>query len=63
MESKLIINNEKVELTVLMSTYNGSKYIEQQLESLINQVGVIINLIVRDDGSQDNTISILEKYK
>lgn len=63
MESKIIINNEKVELTVLMSTYNGSKYIEQQLESLINQVGVIINLIVRDDGSQDNTVSILEKYK
>lgn len=63
MESKIIITNAKVELTVLMSTYNGSKYIEQQLESLISQTGVLINLIVRDDGSHDNTISILEKYK
>ena len=48
---------------VLLSTYNGEKYLEEQLESIFKQEKVNIKLIVRDDGSVDNTISILEKYK
>lgn len=47
---------------VLMSTYNGEKYIEQQLESIFNQKGVDVSLFVRDDGSTDSTISILKKW-
>ncbi len=54
---------EKHKITVLMSTYNGEKYIEEQLESLLNQVGVDLNILIRDDGSTDNTIKILEKYQ
>ena len=48
---------------VLMSTYNGEKYLKEQLESILNQKGVRINILVRDDGSKDNTISILKEYK
>lgn len=48
---------------VLMSTYNGEKYLEEQLDSLINQNNVKISILVRDDGSTDKTISILERYK
>lgn len=50
------------EIVVLMSTYNGSNYLEKQLESIKNQKGVKIKLVVRDDGSKDNTIEILEKW-
>ena len=49
-------------VVVLLSTYNGSKYLEEQLDSIFAQEGVTINLIVRDDGSTDDTKKILEKY-
>lgn len=51
------------DVVVLLSTYNGAKYIAEQLDSLINQREVKIKLIVRDDGSSDSTLSILADYK
>ena len=45
-----------------MSTYNGEKYIREQLDSILNQKEVEIFLYIRDDGSKDNTIHILEEY-
>lgn len=50
-------------ITILMSTYNGSEYLREQIESLINQEDVNVNIFVRDDGSSDNTVSLLEEYK
>lgn len=50
-------------VVVLMSTYNGEKYIKTQIESILNQTGVKIELLVRDDGSTDKTTSILKKYE
>lgn len=53
-----------VKIAVLMSTYNGEKYLREQLDSILNQVGDFeLDLYVRDDGSDDGTIGILEKYK
>ena len=52
---------EKV--VVLMSTYNGDRYLENQIESLLNQEGVEVMILARDDGSKDRTLEILEKYK
>lgn len=48
---------------VLMATYNGEKYLDEQLESIINQKNVETEILVRDDGSTDNTIDILKKYE
>jgi len=48
---------------VLMSTYNGQKYIETQIESILAQESVDVFLLVRDDGSTDKTRDILETYK
>ena len=48
---------------VLMSTYNGDKYLEQQIKSIIEQEKVNTEILVRDDGSTDNTIKILDKYQ
>lgn len=50
-------------ITVLMSTYNGEKYIIEQLKSLEKQKEVLINLFIRDDGSTDNTVQIIKEYK
>lgn len=48
---------------VLMSTYNGSQYIREQLASIYSQKGVSCSLLVRDDGSSDDTCSILDNEK
>lgn len=48
---------------VLLSTYNGEKYLEELLNSLLVQKGVEINILVRDDGSCDRTTEILKNYE
>lgn len=48
---------------VVMSTYNGEKYIVEQIESILNQKNCSVKLFVRDDGSKDATIEILKKYR
>jgi len=51
-------NNPRV--TVIMPTYNGIKYLSQQIDSILNQVDVEVSLWVRDDGSTDGTVEFLE---
>lgn len=53
----------KNDVVILLSAFNGSKYILEQLESIKNQESVSINLIIRDDGSTDNTYSIIDSFK
>lgn len=50
-------------VAVLMSTYNGEKYIREQIESILTQEGVVTKLYVRDDNSSDQTLKILKEYK
>ena len=45
-----------------MATYNGGKYLNDQLKSIFDQTNVQVKVLVRDDGSSDNTISILEDW-
>lgn len=47
---------------ILLSTYNGEKYVNEQIDSLLAQENVDVTLLVRDDGSKDNTVSILREY-
>lgn len=49
-------------IEVLMSTYNGAKYVEEQIDSILKQVNCSVNILVRDDGSTDNTSYILKSY-
>lgn len=46
-------------VTVLLSTYNGSRFLQEQLNSLYEQTYPNIKILVRDDGSVDSTRSIL----
>lgn len=48
---------------VLMSTFNGEKYLEEQIESILNQQEVEVDILVRDDGSSDKTKEILNNYQ
>ncbi len=57
------MEKEKYSVVVLMASYNGEKYIVEQIESLIHQEEVDVKIIVSDDGSSDNTISILKEYQ
>lgn len=47
---------------VFMSTYNGEYFLSEQLDSILNQENVEVKLLVRDDGSSDNTWKILTDY-
>jgi len=49
-------------ILILLSTYNGEEYLEQQLDSLFNQTCQNFIIIARDDCSSDNTLQILKKY-
>jgi len=53
---------EKPSVCVVMSTYNGEKYIRPQIESILNQIDIRLILYIRDDGSKDNTKEIIEEY-
>ena len=53
--------NAKV--NILLSTYNGEQYLGEQLDSLLQQTYQNITIYVRDDGSDDCTLQILEEYK
>ena len=50
-------------ICVLLSSYNGEKYLDAQLQSLVRQRNVDVDIIVRDDGSTDNTVKILRQWE
>lgn len=51
-------------VAVLMSTYNGGKYLKEQIESILLQKGDFeLSIYVRDDGSSDSTIKMLDEYQ
>lgn len=49
-------------VSVVMSTYNGSLYVAEQIESIINQTYSNLEIILADDASTDNTFEILKSY-
>ncbi len=49
-------------VNILLSTYNGEKYLAEQLDSLLLQTYENIEIFIRDDGSKDNTLSIIDSY-
>lgn len=48
-------------VVVLLSSYNGEQYIKEQIESIFNQKDVDVYLMIRDDGSTDKTVEIIEE--
>ncbi len=50
-------------IAVIMSTYNGEKFIREQLDSILAQEQVDVSIYVFDDKSNDSTIQIIKKYQ
>lgn len=51
-----------MKVLVLMSTYNGERFLSEQIESVLNQQGVDVHLLIRDDGSVDGTIPLIRHF-
>ncbi len=62
MTFKRIMANLSSKVSVVMCTYNGEKYLKEQLDSILAQTYPIHEIIVRDDCSTDGTMRILESY-
>ena len=50
-------------VSVVMATYNGERYIREQIDSILNQSYPICELIIQDDCSTDSTASICREYE
>ncbi|OEH90020.1 hypothetical protein ATO00_07135 [Loigolactobacillus coryniformis subsp. coryniformis] len=46
---------------VMLSTFNGERYLKEQIVSILNQRNVDVNIFIRDDGSNDRTQEILNQ--
>lgn len=47
---------------ILLATYNGARYLPEQLDSLVAQRHRPITLVTRDDGSSDDTVAVVRSY-
>lgn len=47
---------------ILMATYNGEKYLKEQIESIVNQTFTNWRLLIHDDGSTDSTLEIMRHF-
>lgn len=54
--------NDRNTVAILLATYNGEKYITEQLESLRKQTYANFKCYIHDDGSTDNTISAIKDF-
>jgi glycosyltransferase involved in cell wall biosynthesis len=54
--------NHQPNIDILLATYNGQAYLREQIDSILAQSNQDWRLTIRDDGSSDNSVSIVEKY-
>jgi glycosyltransferase involved in cell wall biosynthesis len=52
-----------MKISIVMTVYNGEKYLKEQIDSFLNQTLLPNEIIIADDCSSDKTIEIIEKYK
>jgi len=51
-----------IKIQILLSAYNGQEFLREQIDSLLQQRNVSVSLLIRDDGSNDETAKILSEY-
>ena len=51
-----------MKISVVMATYNGERFLREQLDSIRNQTRQADELIICDDGSTDGTVELVRKY-
>jgi glycosyltransferase involved in cell wall biosynthesis len=55
-------NSDNIRVSVAIATYNGSRFLREQLDSIASQTLTPAELIVSDDGSSDNTLEIVRSF-
>lgn len=50
-------------ISVCIATYNGGKYVKEQLESILKQIGPDDEVVISDDNSDDGTVEIIRQLK
>lgn len=63
---EIVVENPQkgaVRVSVAMVTYNGEPYLREQMDSILNQLGELDELVISDDGSKDHTLEILREYQ
>ena len=50
-------------ISVAMTTYNGARYIKEQLDSILNQSVPVDEIVIMDDCSTDETVEIIKSYQ
>lgn len=54
--------NENLKISVVIAAYNGADFIEEQLDSIYHQTRPVDELLIRDDGSKDKTVEVVQKW-
>jgi hypothetical protein len=54
--------SEVPEVQVLLATYNGERFLREQIDSIMRQTYAPVGILARDDGSSDGTVAILREY-
>ncbi len=49
-------------ISIVMATYNGSKYLKEQLDSIMQQTQLPDEILISDDGSKDDTMMLLQEW-
>ncbi len=57
------MNNPKYKVSVILPNYNHSKYLNQRIDSILNQTYKDFELIILDDKSPDNSAEVIESYR
>ncbi len=53
---------KKPVVAILMATYNGARFIQEQIDSILNQKEADVHFYISDDGSSDSTLDIINEY-
>lgn len=63
MLSKTIATYGTPSVSVAMATFNGAPYLRDQIESILAQTLMPLEIVISDDGSEDDTLNIIESYR
>lgn len=58
--TNISFNSKPPRILVLLACYNGEKYIEEQIKSILQQKDVDLDILISDDGSSDSTLNIVK---
>ena len=55
------VNDSSILVSILITNYNGEKFIDKSLESVVNQTYKNIEIIVGDDASTDGSVTLIKR--